>query len=448
LLEGALPGERRVRLRDAGELLLVGGEPGGDVGDHRVTKVAPLRCRSARGRRRPRRQRRDAVGVVEPDRSGASSGSSPAPAPRSAGVQPLHHLLGEHRPGTASTAEVVGWKTCTGSETGLRIVSGATPRASAPARREITRTRFTGCSAIARQLLGDRGRRGAPAAAPASTSSHSACGISPASMRGRERAPVADVLGQLGAGDHLPEDLAPARRVERLAGLGEDLGALAEHQPHRLLQRHLARVAQHRAHHLAVRRLDEAEVVDPRVGGQRVDQPDVRTFRRLDRAHAPVVRVVHVAHLEARALARQTARPQRRETPLVRQLGQRVRLVHELAELRRPEELLDHRRDRARVDQVVDVDLVRVGHDRHPLADQPRHAREADRELVGDQLAHRAHPAVAEVVDVVRVAAPLVQLHQVVRIASTSCAVSAVIPAGGVVKPSASKAGCSRWLIL
>ncbi len=41
---------------------------------------------------------------------------------------------------------------------------------------------------------------------------------------------------------------------------------------------------------LAVRRLDEAELVDARVGRQRRDEADVRTFRRLDRADAAVVR--------------------------------------------------------------------------------------------------------------------------------------------------------------
>ena len=50
----------------------------------------------------------------------------------------------------------------------------------------------------------------------------------------------------------------------------------------------------------AVRRLEEAVLVGARVDGQRVDQADVRTFRRLDRAHAAVVRRVHVADLEAR----------------------------------------------------------------------------------------------------------------------------------------------------
>ena len=55
-----------------------------------------------------------------------------------------------------------------------------------------------------------------------------------------------------------------------------------------------------------------------------------------NRADAAVVGRVHVAHLEAGALARQAAGPERREPPLVRDLGERVRLVHELRQLRRP----------------------------------------------------------------------------------------------------------------
>ena len=52
--------------------------------------------------------------------------------------------------------------------------------------------------------------------------------------------------------------------------------------------------------HHPIRRLDEAEVVDPGVGREARDQADVRTFRGLDRAHPAVLRVVHVANLEAR----------------------------------------------------------------------------------------------------------------------------------------------------
>src|SRR5207237_3717349 len=48
--------------------------------------------------------------------------------------------------------------------------------------------------------------------------------------------------------------------------------------------------------------------------------------------------------------------------------------------------------------------------DGHALAHDPLHAKEADAELALDELAHRAHPAVAEVIDVVRRALSVVQL--------------------------------------
>ena len=162
-----------------------------------------------------------------------------------------------------------------------------------------------------------------------------------------------------------------------------------------------------------VRRLDEAEVVDLREARERRDESDVRTFRRLDRAHAAVLRVVNVANLESGALTRESARSERRQTTLVRQLGERVRLIHELRQLRRSEERLDDGRDRAGVDEVVERDLFRIGVDRHALLHQARHAGQTDRELVRDELADRADAAVAEVIDVVRVAASLVELDEV-----------------------------------
>src|SRR5207249_8805700 len=58
----------------------------------------------------------------------------------------------------------------------------------------------------------------------------------------------------------------------------------------------------------AVRRLDEAVLVDLAVGREGADETDVRTFGRLDRADSAVVAVVHVAHLEAGPIARQSAR--------------------------------------------------------------------------------------------------------------------------------------------
>src|SRR5690606_8518623 len=140
--------------------------------------------------------------------------------------------------------------------------------------------------------------------------------------------------------------------------------------------------------------------VDPAVGGERADQTDVRAFGRLDRAHAAVVRGVHVTDLEAGPLTGETTRAERGQTTLVRQPGQRVVLVHELGQLAGAEELLDGGDDRPDVDQGLRRDRLDVL--RGPaLADDALHAGQARADLVLDELADAAQAAVAEVVDVV-----------------------------------------------
>ena len=193
--------------------------------------------------------------------------------------------------------------------------------------------------------------------------------------------------------------------VERHVGLGDVVAPLL----HRREIDHL--VGDAAVLHLAVGRLDEAVFVHPRIGRERIDEADIRAFRRLDRADAAVMGRVHVAHLEAGALAGEAARPERREPPLVGDLGQRVGLVHELRELRGAEELAHRRRRRLGVDQVlrhhgVDVDRA------HALLDGALHAQQADAVLVLHQLADRAHPAVAEMVDVVDLALAVAQVDQ------------------------------------
>ena len=89
----------------------------------------------------------------------------------------------------------------------------------------------------------------------------------------------------------------------------------------------------------------------------------------------------------------------------MREPGQRVRLIHELRELRGAEELLQRRDHRADVDDRLRRDRVHVL-GRHPLADDALHAVEADPERLLDQLADGAQPAVAEVlvlVELVRI---------------------------------------------
>ena len=153
--------------------------------------------------------------------------------------------------------------------------------------------------------------------------------------------------------------------------------------------------------HRAVRRLQETVVVDTGVRRQRPEQPDVRALRGLDRADAPIVGVVDVAHVETGALPRQSARAKRGEPALVRQLRERIGLVHELRELRAAEELAHRGHHRADVDERTRRRLLLV-EDRHALLHHALHAEQAHPELVLDQLAHRADAPVAQVVDVVR----------------------------------------------
>ncbi len=152
----------------------------------------------------------------------------------------------------------------------------------------------------------------------------------------------------------------------------------------------------------AVGRGDEAVLGDLGERGERADQADVRSLGGLDRAHAPVVGRVHVAHLDRRALAREAAGPERGEAPAMGEPGQRVGLVHELRELRGAEELLQRGHDGADVDDRLRRDRVGVlGGE--ALAHDALHAVEADAEGLLDQLADGAQAAVAEVLVLVEV---------------------------------------------
>ena len=166
------------------------------------------------------------------------------------------------------------------------------------------------------------------------------------------------------------------------------------------------------AGYLAVGRLDKAHVANLGVHAKRRDQTDIRTFRRLDRAEATVMGVVHVAHLETGPFARQAARSKSRQAALMRHLGQRVRLVHELRKLVGPEERVDDRRQRLRIDQVHRSEHLVVAHV-HPLANRAGHPDETDAELVGQLLAYGTHPTVAQVVDVVDIRLRVDQRDQI-----------------------------------
>ena len=154
--------------------------------------------------------------------------------------------------------------------------------------------------------------------------------------------------------------------------------------------------------HLAVGCFDEAEIVDPGKGAERADQADVRTFRRLDRADAAIVRRVHVADFEPGAVAAETTGPEGGKAAFVGQFGQRIGLIHELAQLGASEEITDHAAEGFRVDQLRGCDVFKSRIEQgHALFDHAFRAGQTGAALVGEKLAHRAHATAAQVVDVV-----------------------------------------------
>ena len=152
--------------------------------------------------------------------------------------------------------------------------------------------------------------------------------------------------------------------------------------------------------HYTVRALEEAVLVGARIGSQGVDQTDVRTFRRLNRANTAVVSRVYVTNFKARTLTRQTARAQCRNTALVGDLGQRVVLVHELGQLAGTEELFHRRSHWLGVDQVLRHQAFAFSH-RQTLFDRTLNTYQANAELVLGHFAYTANTTVTQVVDVI-----------------------------------------------
>ena len=122
---------------------------------------------------------------------------------------------------------------------------------------------------------------------------------------------------------------------------------------------------------------------------------------------------MHVADFESGAFARKTAWSKRRQPALVSNLRQRIGLIHELRELAGPEKFADGRHHRLGVHQVVRHGRRHFLVDRHLFLDGALHAHQADAELVFEQFAHRAHAAVAQVIDIVHRADSAAQLQQV-----------------------------------
>jgi len=121
------------------------------------------------------------------------------------------------------------------------------------------------------------------------------------------------------------------------------------------------------------------------------------------------VGIVHITHVKAGTVALEAARSQGGKCPLVRQLIQRVGLLHELRELAAPKELAHDRHHRTHVDQRDWRELIRVT-DTHALTHHTLHAQKAYAQLVLDQLAHGLDAPVAQVINIIRVFHTIIDL--------------------------------------
>ncbi len=83
----------------------------------------------------------------------------------------------------------------------------------------------------------------------------------------------------------------------------------------------------------AIRAFDKAILIDASKGRERVNQTDVRAFRRFNRADTAIVGRVYVADFKSGTFTGQTTGAEGGQTTFVRNLGQWVGLIHKLGQL-------------------------------------------------------------------------------------------------------------------
>src|SRR5713101_3956019 len=166
--------------------------------------------------------------------------------------------------------------------------------------------------------------------------------------------------------------------------------------------------------HFAIWRFDKTEFIDARESAHRTDQADVWTFWRLDRTNAAVMRWMNVAHFEPSAFTTKTSRAESRQATFVRQLRERIGLIHELRKLRPAKEIADNCAERLRINQLLRRHPVHIDvEQRHALFDQTFGPSKPNTALIRQQFANRAHPTTAQVVDVVECALASAQIDQI-----------------------------------
>ncbi len=164
--------------------------------------------------------------------------------------------------------------------------------------------------------------------------------------------------------------------------------------------------------YLPVGCFDEAHFVHLRVNTERRNQTDVWTFGRFNRAQATIVGIMNVAYFKTGTLTGKTTRTECRHPTLVRNLCQRVGLVHELRKLVRSKKRIDHGRQGARVDQINGLEIFVVANI-HSFFDGAGHPCQPHAKLRVELLTHGPHPSVAQVVNIIHYGFGVDQADQV-----------------------------------
>ena len=159
-------------------------------------------------------------------------------------------------------------------------------------------------------------------------------------------------------------------------------------------------IGNHTVGHFTIRGLKETVFVSLCVHGKGVDQTDVRTFRRFDWTYATVVRRVYVSNFEACAFTGQTAWAECGDTTFVRNLRQRVVLVHKLGQLAGTKELFHCCGNRLGVDHILRHQGIQIAQ-RQTLFNRTLYTYQANAELVFRHFANGTDTTVAEVVDII-----------------------------------------------
>ena len=119
-----------------------------------------------------------------------------------------------------------------------------------------------------------------------------------------------------------------------------------------------------------------------------------------------------IAHLEAGTLAIQAARSKGRQAALMRQHGERVRLIDDLRQFASTEEILDRCRDALGIDERARRHVLLIA-DRHALLHGTAQLQETLTQLVGCQLIDGAQAAITQMIDIVHGAGAVAKLQDV-----------------------------------